>query len=863
MSPTAKRVRLAILDGYGVRWSRATFARDVLQNFYDALPDTRAGVGIDLSVDAARGVIEVTGPTLFDLDLLAYVGATTKHDGLTAGGFGEGFKICALIGVRDFGVQMSAGSGDAALEVVLDPVPLGRELCYDIRPRGSVDPAPSPAAVSWVRLAGCDQETLLAFERARLAFRHPTNPGVTDLIAQTDDGRVAVARVPPGRHAEVYYRRQLRGQIRFYGGDGFRGVTLVHDPPLSELDADRDRRDLAPTPIALAIGAALPAPELERVIHHLEPLWRHGHDILSALLRAAHQRGLRFEFPPPWLARSGDSSLDALVERRGHKLAQRAFGDVGMRRASDVIKGGLETRPPTATEAARLDGLARLYAELLGREQKPMAFELFEDERAAVHGQHLGDKIIVDARQLAVGFEITAETVLHELAHEVGGEESDPFLGRLQRLLDAIVKAPEVVDRARLRFVSAEPAPAPVAAAAPPPAPAVDSGFGPERGLYGLSDRSALELEVFTVESFVPTLELVTRLEAAVELHGSPIEIVVRRIRSQAQAVARALPGVPTLRLNGLDLAGPSDEPFGLRLRVRADGELYPSVEALVAAFAEARTSRRKKVVRPRPSVSAHELRKRALDEKCADWAPYANGLAGMWSNALNAVAARRVRVTPDDPRDADAVWSAVQKELAPAIEHARAVRRADPDFDDADAFERDAMVAAQGAALSAWWWDGEGDAAERASATFSQLRRLTGRVLDEPLETRLKREVLDYTFSGACDGYWHYQGEVLAADTLDARFERALAAARRVRDLRRVEGQAAGVFRLADVLGGRDYSYRPDPAVVAQMAAAARASNAVKAAYDEALASHGDPLAAAAAAIAKAEIVFATGDDE
>ena len=141
-----RTVRLAILDTYGVSWSRETFARDLLQNFFDAAPDFR-DVALDVhDVRPGEGTVEIRGPVAFDVDLLAYIGATTKTTGKTAGGFGEGFKICALVGVRDLGLAMTAGVGAHALEVVLDPVPLGRELCYRLTP---LDP---PLAGSFVRL---------------------------------------------------------------------------------------------------------------------------------------------------------------------------------------------------------------------------------------------------------------------------------------------------------------------------------------------------------------------------------------------------------------------------------------------------------------------------------------------------------------------------------------------------------------------------------------------------------------------------------------------------------------------------------------------------------------------------------------
>ena len=47
------------LDTYGVAWSRVTFARDLLQNFFDAAPDFR-DVAIDVRPEAGTVEIEPT-----------------------------------------------------------------------------------------------------------------------------------------------------------------------------------------------------------------------------------------------------------------------------------------------------------------------------------------------------------------------------------------------------------------------------------------------------------------------------------------------------------------------------------------------------------------------------------------------------------------------------------------------------------------------------------------------------------------------------------------------------------------------------------------------------------------------------------
>src|SRR5262249_48292142 len=158
----------------------------------------------------------IFGPTRFDLDLLAYVGATTKNDGSTVGGFGEGFKVCALVALRDFGLELFAGSGGTEIRAVLLPTKLGRELCYRARA------APRRRAVghghvagAWVRLEECDDACFDAFHAARDRFRHADNPKIGDVIASDDTGSAAIAVTSLG-WGEIYYRRQERGTIRWW-----------------------------------------------------------------------------------------------------------------------------------------------------------------------------------------------------------------------------------------------------------------------------------------------------------------------------------------------------------------------------------------------------------------------------------------------------------------------------------------------------------------------------------------------------------------------------------------------------------------------------------------------------------------------
>ena len=391
-------VRLAILDSYGVEWPLATFARDVLQNFFDTALSFRDVV---LERDDDARTLEIRGPVEFDLELLAYVGATTKLDGKTAGGFGEGFKICALVGVRDHGLAIRAGSGETELEVTFEPVQLGRELCY------RVHDAPGRKG-SFVRLEGCTDAVFAAFETARHQFYDDDNPHLGPLVAADDARTVAVHHVAPGeKRGEIYYRRQFRGEIT-YGGRRAGPVarlTFACHHSVDYLEGDRDRRTLEPESVARAVGERLPPEGLLQTLLLLEPEWPHWHEITMGLLRSAIERKLRFEWPEDWVARAPDGRDHALAhaaERKGFKLAHAAFGDVGMKTAKDVIRlGDPEIHEPTPAERERIDVAMSLYSTLADDDPPGSAWQVYDAPGAqAVHRRHDGRDLSIASRLL-------------------------------------------------------------------------------------------------------------------------------------------------------------------------------------------------------------------------------------------------------------------------------------------------------------------------------------------------------------------------------------------------------------------------------------------------------------------------------
>lgn len=870
-------VRLAILDTYAVAWSREAFARDLLQNFFDAAPDFR---DVTLDIDADAGTVEIRGPTTFDVDLLAYVGATTKTSGKTAGGFGEGFKVCALIGARDLGLTMRAGTGADEIEVALEPVPLGRELCYRMTRR---DP-PFPGA--FVRLEGCDAETIAAFRAAPAMFRHPGNPKLKELVVEDAAAGVAVYRGPDRRWGELYYRRQLRGQVRFYGSGEDSSITLAHDAPIEALEGDRDRRDLPPRPLAKAIGMKLSPDALGTVIHHLQAYWRYGNEVLSGFLDAAIERRLSFEFPRGWLARAPRShGLDALAERGGIKLALADFGAIGMKRVTDHFTD-LETRPASPEEEAKLLTVADLYQQLAGTPSRVKRFEVFDSDRAAVMGQHLGDRVLVDAKLVRKGFDAVASTVLHELSHELGGEETEPFLKRLTKLLGAAMRAPEAVQAARARYAEARPA-----EAKPEEAPAAPYDPAPDR--WKAVDADGVACTLVVPPAFPPTADILAALFAAGEAAGLKVWLFLEEVTGPLGAMRWLAPGVPTLWIGEEDPEprGAGEEP-GYRLRTygAAGDRLYPEPEAMKAALlrgkeakltgrrgflareriqdrgsalVEARTGR-KRPPKPAPADRARERRLDALRKHLDNYAGWGGvGLGEMWTRGIELAGRRRIEEHGDDKRLPMAIWTEIRLWLDRLVTISRKLRREDKGFDDAESFELDAMKAAQGAAIFAAAEDNDEEAGKaRAERAFRAMRAATERVLDLDVALEVKPELLERALEVA--GMTAFEPSTrFDVGAFEAEFERAVALARQMQRDADEEGRSLPGFTVKMALQGGPRQLSPE--YVAKQRAKAVATHAIRAAYEEALAATGSKAAAAARAIEAAAQVLPeeVGDEQ
>jgi len=110
-------IRMNIVMTYPVSWNRFKVADNFVQNFYDALGSEN--FAHDFQYRYEDRTLTMTADSTFAKDWLIYIGASTKRDDRRkqAGGFGEGFKIAALVSVRDFDMAVTMESEDWVLRV--------------------------------------------------------------------------------------------------------------------------------------------------------------------------------------------------------------------------------------------------------------------------------------------------------------------------------------------------------------------------------------------------------------------------------------------------------------------------------------------------------------------------------------------------------------------------------------------------------------------------------------------------------------------------------------------------------------------------------------------------------------------------
>ena len=576
-------IPLALLDGYKVRWSRETVARDIVQNFFDEVDDFTQ---VEITVDAKKKTVEVRGPSRFDLEYLKYIGATTKTLRRSAGGFGEGFKVCALVLLRDFRCEVTAGSGAWAIRPILRPMKLGRELCYEVQRLAPEEEHPG----SFVRLGNADARLCEVFSTVKDLFRHPGNPRLTRPLHVDAEAGVGIYQPTNEHFGHLYYRRQHRGLIRYKNGGG---LTFAFDDRLDKLEGDRDRRDLsAAVPMVAALAQRLPDAMIEQMIRHLRAYWQVGGRILGAFITEAKRRGLEVSFPRRWLARVRHGyQVEAHAERIGFHLGVEKLGEIGMPSVEDRFGKSSEPRLPTALEGARVAVASDLYARLAGQAPLFARFRVVDIEKSHVD---VGERsCVMVARHLAAPFGEGIAPCLSALACGVG-QRSRRNADRLTALLEGAMRLAGTLEPYAERWAKA---------ADDPAIEAFDPGADEDEDSARVRGDS-IPVSILAPTGFPPSEALLQRIkrlckEERVGLWSLPEE--VNNARGAVHSFAR---GIPSVWIGGKEIEArrgsrPSftvrsfEGPDGARALLPGDEALRAAIRVAAVAMRRSRAARR------------------------------------------------------------------------------------------------------------------------------------------------------------------------------------------------------------------------------------------------------------------------------
>jgi hypothetical protein len=477
---------LGILSTYGVDWSRQTIIRDIWQNFYDGHCQTIEGVRVTVRRPVASEPFSVTieGGAEYAHHLLIDIGGTSKKNtNESAGHFGEGTKIAALLLLRGrHASRVLYSSANWSLEFTLEPHQASdaKMLCTTLRscPRQSgnrLDLEVSDPNFVYLLLKGVNN------------FSHAGNP---DMQNPTYSGPVGGFKYVPGHSGKVYVGGQNLSSQEEDESDSPDPTSIPNfvvwlHRKTPDFSVDRDRgtlnrrqiRSRVLKPILLSMNDE----DIKNVLLKFENLWPvllidpkaeepSDHDpflrgagiidsttaFIDALTAETIDRGLTITFPPHCLAITDGVSEDLSVHeqdflrRRGFRLYSPAMAKLGMlaynddflranvghvvqRTQSHNIKLGVlrETIQTISSQWLKSGTFRQLFTvEALGRKELLRNVTLFDPPKDTIFSNRdtifIGGDIFWNRRSFeSLSFEQAVETLTRMLLLYKGSEKSE------------------------------------------------------------------------------------------------------------------------------------------------------------------------------------------------------------------------------------------------------------------------------------------------------------------------------------------------------------------------------------------------------------------------------------------------------
>ena len=271
----------SVTTGWGVDWSDAMIARDLLQNFYDAhLSDIK-----QVTISTKGSSAKVIGNVTFDLNKLFYLASekTEEH----VGQYGEGFKAAIACLLRRHPDAIVVAQSDKNIVCVrLGKRELGdssiQPLVYDFFESSLV------VNGSKLIIRKVTTDLVAEIKIGLTQFWHDENPLAGELLTSSSDGKLSIYR-STNNQGHLFYRGLKRGEMSDLP------LVLVCEKPYQQIERkiaqDRDRKAFDDAVLgtfysvwannffknsSAAIGA---------VIDAARPLWEYGksHPLLAAI----------------------------------------------------------------------------------------------------------------------------------------------------------------------------------------------------------------------------------------------------------------------------------------------------------------------------------------------------------------------------------------------------------------------------------------------------------------------------------------------------------------------------------------------------------------------------------------------------
>jgi hypothetical protein len=183
------KIPLNLMLNYQIRWSKQKVLRDLIQNFYDAAGAGKFGKVFKYAyqtdpVKKGKIILSMTSEG-FSYEWLIHIGASSKQEetGRYAGFYGEGFKIAALVALRDYKWNISISSRDwfaciGTSDIMIDGKAL-KQLILEVENN-------QPSKQTVLTIENIDNQEEIVLENTINTFYFPENPLIGEILFKND-----------------------------------------------------------------------------------------------------------------------------------------------------------------------------------------------------------------------------------------------------------------------------------------------------------------------------------------------------------------------------------------------------------------------------------------------------------------------------------------------------------------------------------------------------------------------------------------------------------------------------------------------------------------------------------------------------